>query len=84
MFAKYDSKFGSLRLQRPSQPSATPGKQPCSWNKIFCGTPGPGIVHSFRPIVSCVVSELSTYLDSDSLNQYDESFSVLHLLVARS
>jgi hypothetical protein len=30
LFAKYDSKFGSLRLQRPSQPSATLGKQPCS------------------------------------------------------
>jgi hypothetical protein len=26
MFAKYESKFGSLRLQRPSQPSVAPGK----------------------------------------------------------
>jgi hypothetical protein len=30
MFAKYDSKFGSLRLKRPSQSSAAPGKQPSS------------------------------------------------------
>jgi hypothetical protein len=82
MFAKYDSKIGSFRLQRPSQPSAAPGKQPFSSNRIFHVAPrpglGPGTVHNYRPIVSCVVSELSTYLDSDSLNQYDGSFSVLH------
>jgi hypothetical protein len=30
MFVKYDSKLDSLRVQRPSQPSATPCKQPCS------------------------------------------------------
>jgi hypothetical protein len=83
MFAKYESKFGSLMLQRSSQPSVAPGKQPSSWNRIFCGAaaPGPASVSSFssRPSpASCVVSELSTYLDSDSLNQYDESFSVLN------
>jgi hypothetical protein len=34
---------------------------------------------SSRPISgSCTVSELSSYLDSDSLNQYDESFNVLN------
>jgi hypothetical protein len=81
MFVKYDSKFGSLRLQRPSQPSVAPGKQPSSWNRIFCGAiaPGPASVpnSSSRPgPASCAVSELSAYLDSDSLNQYDESFSV--------
>jgi hypothetical protein len=81
MFAKYDSKFSSLRLQRPSQPSAAPGKQPSSWNRIFCGAPGPASIpsSSYRLVAaSCVVSELSAYLDSDSLNQYDESFSVLN------
>jgi hypothetical protein len=35
-------------------------------------------VPSSRPTISCVVSELSTYLDSDSLNQYDEFFGVLN------
>jgi hypothetical protein len=43
------------------------------------GAPGPASVPSCRPgPTSCDVSELSTYLDSDSLNQYDESFSVLN------
>jgi hypothetical protein len=79
LFAKYDFKFGSSRLQRPSQPSVAPGKQPCFWNKIFCDTPGPASVPSSRPDpASCAISELSTYLDSDSLNQYDEPFSVLN------
>jgi hypothetical protein len=77
MFAKYESKFRSLRLQRPSQPSAAPGKQPSSWNRIFRGAVIPS--SSSRPSpASCTVSELSTYLDSDSLNQYDDSFSVLN------
>jgi hypothetical protein len=79
LFAKYDSKFHFLRLTRPSQPSAAPGKQPCSWNIIFRGAPGPASFPSSRPSpASCVVSELSDYLDSGSLNQYHESFSVLN------
>jgi hypothetical protein len=81
MFAKYDSKFGSLRLQRPLQPSAAPGKQPSSWNRIFYDAPSPTSVppSSSRPgPASYAISELSVYLDSDSLNQYDESFSVLN------
>jgi hypothetical protein len=81
LFAKYDSMFGSLRLTRPSQPSAALGKQPCSWNRIFhgAGAPGPTSIPSSGPSpASCAVSELSAYLDSDSLNQYDESFSVLN------
>jgi hypothetical protein len=59
MFAKYDSKFGSLRLQRPSQPSAATGKQPYSWSRIFCGAPGPAsIPRSVSGLASssCVVS----------------------------
>jgi hypothetical protein len=78
MFTKYESKFDSLRLQRPSQPSATPDKQPSSWNRIFRGAASVSS-SSFRPSpASCTVSELSSYLDSDSLNQYDESFSVFN------
>jgi hypothetical protein len=82
MFAKYESKFGSLKLQRPSQPSAALGKQPSSWNRIFRGAASvPSSSSSSRPSpspASCIVSELSSYLDSDSLNQYNESFSVLN------
>jgi hypothetical protein len=77
MFTKYESKFSSLRLQRPSQPSAAPDKQPSSWNRIFRDVVV--LSSSSRPIpASCTVSELSSYLDNDSLNQYDESFSVLN------
>jgi hypothetical protein len=73
MFIKYDSKFGSLRLQRHSQSSDASGKQPSYWNRIFhgAGAPGPACVpsSSSRPgPASYVVSELSAYLDSDSLN----------------
>jgi hypothetical protein len=78
MFVKYDSKFGSLRLQRPSQPSVARGKQHCSWSRIFHGAPNPTSIPSSRPTFSYTVFELSTYLDSDSLNQYDDSFSVLN------
>jgi hypothetical protein len=83
MFAKYDSKFDPFRLQRLSKPSVAPGKQPSSWNRIFCGASAPGPasipISSSRPsTASCDVSELSAYLDSNSLNQYDESFSVLN------
>jgi hypothetical protein len=79
LFGNYDSKFGSLRFQRPSQPRAAPGKQPCSWSRIFHGAPDLASVPSSRPgPTSCAIFELSTYLNSDSLNQYDDSFSVLN------
>jgi hypothetical protein len=78
MFAKYESKFGSLRLQRSSQPSAAPGKQHSSWNIIFCDAASVPSSSSRPSPASCTVSELSSYLDSDSLSQYDESFSVLN------
>jgi hypothetical protein len=87
MFAKYESKFGSSRLQRPSQPSTALGKQPSSWNRFFHSVVVPGCASvpssssssSSRPSpASCAISELSAYLDSDSINQYDESFSVLN------
>jgi hypothetical protein len=83
MFVKYESRFCSLMLQRPSQPRAAPGKQPSFWNRIFrdAATPSPASVPSCssRPSpTSFVVSKLSAYLDSDSLNQYDESFSVIN------
>jgi hypothetical protein len=78
MFVKYESKFGSLKLQRPSQPSAALGKQPSSWNRIFRGAASVPSSSSRPSPASCIVSELSSYLDSDSLNQYNELFSVLN------
>jgi hypothetical protein len=81
LFAKYDSKFGALRLQRPSQPTAAPGDDPAVWGLIFRGAPGSFAAPnpaSSRPTISAAISELSAYLDSDSLNQYDASFHVLN------
>jgi hypothetical protein len=84
MFVKYDSKFGSLRLQRPSQPSVARGKQHCSWSRIFHGAPNPTSIPSSRPTFSYTVFELSTYLDSDSLNWWQDhkrTYPVLSILV---
>jgi hypothetical protein len=67
-YLQNESKFDSLRMQRPSQPSATPGKQPSSWNRIFCGAASVPSSSSRPSPASCTVSELSSYLDSDSLN----------------
>jgi hypothetical protein len=78
MYAKYESKFDSLRLQRPSQPSAAPGKQPSSWNRFFRGAASVPSSSSRPSPASCAVSELSSYLNSDSLNQFDESLRVLN------
>jgi hypothetical protein len=81
LFAKYDSKYGALRLQRPSQPTAAPGNDPAVWCLIFRGAPGSFAVPnpaSSRPTISAAISELSAYLDSDLLNQYDASFHVLN------
>jgi hypothetical protein len=70
-----------LRLQRPSQPTTAPGDDPAVWGLIFRGAPGSFATPnpaSSRPTISAAISELSAYLDSDSLNQYDASFHVLN------
>ncbi|CAO2176026.1 unnamed protein product [Urochloa humidicola] len=35
LYGKYEAKFGSVRMQRPTQPGPTAGKKKTAWNKIF-------------------------------------------------
>ncbi|XP_072147154.1 zinc finger BED domain-containing protein RICESLEEPER 2-like [Setaria viridis] len=77
LFNKYKNKFGVVRSQRPAQPSAATGKKRTSWGEIFggpgsCGSP---VLSSTPPISPA--SELSSYLDSDSITCYDDEFNIL-------
>ena len=142
MYAKYESKFGAVRLQRAT-PSSSSGKKKTAWGKIFgaaaCGSslgaglgagnagasaspgsgfgagasPGSGFGASASPgsglgdagasagsglgagafsrrtsataLIQAVsstanmnASELFAYLDSDTVNQYDDDFNILN------
>ena len=67
LFNKYETKFGRARLQRTSQTAGPTGKKRTAWGKIYGATAS----DSFTPLASAsapaivVVSELSSYLDSD-------------------
>ena len=107
VFAKYDAKFSSVRMQRAATPDPT-GKERTAWGKIFgndatvgfssaaglgsrlgSGLGGSSSLHR-RSSASAqlqaatsgaslaAASELSAYLDSDTVNQYDDDFNVLH------
>ncbi|CAO2201317.1 unnamed protein product [Urochloa humidicola] len=109
LFAKYESKFGSVRMQRPVQPGQSSGKKKTSWGKIFgsqtstSSTVGSVATHgnlshlspssnlSRRTSASALLqaacsgaslappagTELTAYLDSDTVTQYDDDFCVL-------
>ena len=119
-YKKYETKFGSMRVQRPTQPVTT-GKKKYSWVKIFADDDGgsgnlssESLVHSMLGFGSGATgscssasasasaaslsrrgssasallqaaqagsslagSELTSYLDSDTVNSFDEEWSVL-------
>ncbi|XP_022680970.1 zinc finger BED domain-containing protein DAYSLEEPER-like [Setaria italica] len=77
LFNKYENKFGAVRSQRPAQPSAATGKKRTTWGKIFGGpgTCGSPVLSSTPPISPA--SELSSYLDSDTISCYDDDFNIL-------
>nr|XP_034589956.1 zinc finger BED domain-containing protein RICESLEEPER 2-like [Setaria viridis] len=77
LFNKYENKFGAVRSQRPAQPSAATGKKRTAWGKIFGGpgTCGSPVLSSTPPISPA--SELSSYLDSDTISCYDDDFNIL-------
>ena len=124
-FAKYDSKFGAVRLQRATVPSPALGKRKTAWGEFFGGTPGGGLgagaslagglgtdaslavaglgagasllpglgggaSSSTRRPSACALlqaahsganlnaSELAAYLDSDTVNQYNDDFNILN------
>ena len=81
LYAKYESKFGSVRLQRPQPATIGPGNVLSSWNRFVRTTPSssPSVSTGtvFNTPISSTISELSSYLDSDPLTEFDDSFSVL-------
>jgi len=107
MFAKYESKFGSVRLARPTHKPST-GKKKAQWGKIFgdgststsstlgFGLGSAGTAGSFSTPLSRrtsanallqaassgggygISSELTAYLDSDTVSQFDDDFNILN------
>jgi hypothetical protein len=66
MFIKYEEKFGgAARSQRQSQPTVPSGKRKQVWGRIF-GGPGASVGCS-STTYSAVVSELTAYLDGDTV-----------------
>ncbi|XP_066311030.1 zinc finger BED domain-containing protein RICESLEEPER 2-like [Miscanthus floridulus] len=77
LFAKYEQKFGAVRSQRVSVPSAHTCKTKQAWGRIF-GGPGESPVGSpSSSSTPSAVSELKAYLDSDPVTCYEESFDIL-------
>jgi hypothetical protein len=82
LYVKYESKFGFVRLQRPQPASTGPANVLSSWNRFMRTNPSsspPSISTGpiFNTHISCIISKLSSYLDSDPLTEFDESSSVL-------
>ena len=84
IYVKYEAKYGTVRLQRPPPAPSSTGKKKTAWEKIF----GPGTSSSSSktsspaPALSSPVtstrSELSMYLDSDTLAASDDdSFNLM-------
>jgi hypothetical protein len=88
VFERYDTRFGDARLHRPQQSaSVLSGKKKMAWNKIFASdigsssSSGPSQLGrrtgtSFPS--PAALSELSSYLDSDCVVQYEEEFNLLN------
>jgi hypothetical protein len=80
MFAKYDNKFGNLRLNRPIQ-SLKANKRKTAWGKIYssseCGEHSSissgSVASNFGPHAS----ELSMYIDNDLITMFDDDFDLL-------
>lgn len=81
IFSKYESKFGAVRLQKPTPTSA--GRKKTAWSKIF-SSDGDVDLDSFASMTStpCTsysaqVSELNSYLDADPLLVSDDDLDIL-------
>ena len=89
LYNKYENKYGAVRLLRPSNISRSTGKKKTAWGMIFgargapCSTlVGSDSTSAPSPSAStpaiATVSELSAYLDSDTITCYDDDFNILH------
>uniref|UniRef100_A0A0A9GJQ5 Uncharacterized protein n=1 Tax=Arundo donax TaxID=35708 RepID=A0A0A9GJQ5_ARUDO len=87
VFTNYETKFAAARLQKPSPPIASTGRKKIDWGKIFGSNADSGSSSSSplprrsttgsASIFNASVSELSSYLDSDTITQYDDDFNIL-------
>jgi hypothetical protein len=75
LFTKYQQRFGEApRAERAAMPTAPHQK----WGKIYGGPDASSGPSSSSSAVSAgVVNELSAYLDSDPVNDWNESFDLL-------
>jgi hypothetical protein len=88
LYNKYENWFGVVRSQRHSQAGGSTGKQKTAWGKIF-GAPDTSIgvgsstctataSTSTSTAAIAAVSELSSYLDSDTVTCFDDDFNILN------
>ena len=75
-FQLYEAKFGAVRLATEHQPSRTSGKAAEAWDDIY-GDDIPGSSVSVGTTASISQSELTSYLDSDTVTQFGPDFSIL-------
>jgi len=74
LFAKYEKKYGTARVVREQPPSIIGKRKNATWDRIFGGA---GSVVQPGVVCNSAMSELSSYLDSDRLTEYDDSFDIL-------
>jgi hypothetical protein len=84
LYNKYENKFCAVRLQRHSQAPGCTGKKKKSWAKIF-GPPGSSISSGSSSALAstsgpaiAAISELSSYLDIDTVTCFDDDFDILN------
>jgi hypothetical protein len=85
LYNKYENRFGAVRSQRHSQAGGSTGKRKTAWGKVF-GAPGTsigvgsstGTASTSAPAIAAV-SELFSYLDSDTVTYFDDDFNILNL-----
>jgi hypothetical protein len=80
LYNKYENKFGTDRQHRPSQPAGSTGRKKTAWGKIFGAPSGSGsspILASPPAPAIAVVSELSSYMDSNTVTCFDDDFDIL-------
>jgi hypothetical protein len=82
LYNKYETKFGAVRGQR-NQTATSTGKKFAAWGKIYGAPAAPpssstlSSTPSSAPAIA-VVSELASYLDSDTVTCFDDEFNLMN------
>ena len=82
LYNKYETKFGAVRGQRNSQAAGSTGKKKTAWGKMYAAPAAPlgsssASASASAPAIA-VVSELSSYLDSDTVTCFDDEFNLMN------